>query len=146
MKAARRGFFPLDQQLKVNEKHWSEEVSRLTVWLSGLTEFASAAEILEKVGGIHTSSGSAWQRTQKWGERYRQAEEEERIEAGQVELRHGIVPGEAQDGKRMGVAMDGTMIHIRKEGWKEVIKIDYDHAANPPFQNGMSAKVRIYTK
>lgn len=104
----------------MNEKHWSEEVCRLTVWLSGLTEYASAAEILERVGGIHTSSGSAWKRTQKWGEAYRQAEEKERIGAGQVEMREGIVPGEAQEGQRMGVAMDGTMIHIREEGWKEV--------------------------
>ncbi len=104
----------------MNEKHWSEAVSRLTVWLSGLSEFASAAEILEKVGGIHTSSGSAWRRTQKWGEAYRQAEEKERVAADQVETRDGIVPGEAPEAKRMGVAMDGTLIHIRKEGWKEV--------------------------
>ena len=95
-------------------------MSRLTVWLSGLTEFASAAEILEKVGGIHTSSGSAWKRTQKWGEAYREAEEKERKAAEQVEMRQGIVAGEAQEAKRMGVAMDGCMIHIRKEGWKEV--------------------------
>ena len=51
---------------------------------------------------------------------YRQAEEKERVAAEQVETRHGIVPGEAQEAKRMGVAMDGTMIHIREEGWKEV--------------------------
>jgi hypothetical protein len=104
----------------LNEKHWSAEVSRLTVWLSGLTEFASAAEILEKVGRIHTSPGSTWQRTQVWGETYRQAEEKERVAAGQVETRQGIVPGEVQENQRMGVAMDGTMIQIRKEGWKEV--------------------------
>jgi hypothetical protein len=90
------------------------------VWLSGITEFASAAEILEKVGRIHTSAGSSWKRSQIWGEAYRQAEEKERLAAGQVELRGGIVPGEAQENQRMGVAMDGTMIQIRKEGWKEV--------------------------
>lgn len=95
-------------------------MSRLTVWLSGLTEFASAAEILEKVGRIHTSAGSTWKRTQTWGEAYRQAEEKVGMAARQVETQHGIVPGEAQENKRMGVSMDGTMIQIRKEGWKEV--------------------------
>ncbi len=43
-----------------------------------------------------------------------------RSAADQVEMRHGIVAPEGQDTKRMGVAMDGSMIHIRKEGWKEV--------------------------
>jgi hypothetical protein len=106
--------------LKLNEKHWSEEVSRLSVWLSGLTDYAEAAEILEKVGRIHTSASGAWNRTQKWGEIYRQIEEKERISAGQVELRNGVVPGEEQKDQRMGVSMDGFMIQIRKEGWKEV--------------------------
>jgi len=78
------------------------------------------AEILEKVGRIHTSSGSAWKRTQKWGEAYRQAEEKERSAAEQVEMRYGVVAPEEQGAKRMGVAMDGSMIQICEEGWKEV--------------------------
>lgn len=93
---------------------------RLSVWLSGLTEFASAAEILEQVGRIHTSSGSVWQRMQKWGQAYRQAEEREQTQAQSVDLRHGVVPGESAAAVRMGVGMDGVMIHIRQEGWKEV--------------------------
>jgi hypothetical protein len=94
-------------------------VSRLSVWLSGLTAFAGAAEILEKVGGIHTSSSSAWQRTQKWGEAYRCLEDQEQTHAQQVELRQGVVPGEKAEAQRMGVAMDGFMLQLRAEGWKE---------------------------
>ncbi|MDR3575452.1 MAG: hypothetical protein P4L50_16450, partial [Anaerolineaceae bacterium] len=41
-------------------------------------------------------------------------------QAGQVELSGGIVPGEASGKERLGVAMDGWMIHIRGEDWKEV--------------------------
>jgi hypothetical protein len=104
----------------LQEIHWSEAVSRLSVWLSGLTDFASAAEILERVGGIHTSSGSTWQRMQKWGEAYRQAERKEQTSAQTVELRQGIVPGERREAQRMGVGMDGFLIHLRQEGWKEV--------------------------
>lgn len=90
------------------------------MWLSGLTPYASAAEILEKVGRIHTSPGSVWQQMQRWGEAYRAAEEQERAHAQEVELCRGVVPGESQAGARLGVAMDGTLIHIRQEGWKEV--------------------------
>jgi transposase len=39
----KEGIFPLDQQLKLDESDWSEAVSRLTVWLRGLTAFARAA-------------------------------------------------------------------------------------------------------
>lgn len=104
----------------MNETHWSEAVCRLSVWLSGLTEFARAAEILEKVGRIHTSSGSVWQRMQKWGEAYRQAEERAQTRAQEIDLYQGIVPGESPEAMRMGVGMDGSLIHIRQEGWKEV--------------------------
>jgi hypothetical protein len=37
-----RGFFPLDQQLKVKGKQQSEGVSKLSVWLSGLVPFERA--------------------------------------------------------------------------------------------------------
>lgn len=72
------------------------------------------------MGRIHTSPGSVWQRLQKWGEAYRLAEEREQTRAQEVELRQGVVPGESQEAIRMGVGLDGILIHIRQEGWKEV--------------------------
>jgi hypothetical protein len=83
-------------------------------------DFASAAEVLGQVGRVHLSASSVWQQTQKWGEAYRQVEEQAQRQAGEVEMRNGVVLGEAQGGQRMGVAMDGCLIHIRDEGWKEV--------------------------
>lgn len=114
------GFFPLDQQLKVMGTRKSEGVSKLSVWLSGLVPFERAAEILERVGRMHTSRGSVWQQANLYGRKFQTEEQKVREAAQQVHLWQGIVPGEVQQDKRMGVAMDGGMIHIREEGWKEV--------------------------
>jgi hypothetical protein len=104
----------------LNDRHWSEEVAKLAVWLSGLVSFERAEEILAKVGQIHLSASSAWRQAQHWGAGFQRAEEKAQVEAGQVEMSGGIVPGELVGDKRLGVAMDGWMIHIRGEEWKEV--------------------------
>lgn len=104
----------------MNDRHWSGEVAKLAVWLSGLVSFERAEEILAKVGQIHLSDSSVWRQTQHWGAGFLQAEEQAQAQAGQVELRAGSVAGEASGEERLGVAMDGWMIHIRGEEWKEV--------------------------
>ena len=114
-----RGFFPLDQQLRVEGKQQSEGVSKLSVWLSGLVPFERAAEVLDQVGRIHTSRGSVWQQSSLWGSKFQAEEEKVQKMAAEVELRNGVVPGEEKVARRMGVSMDGGMIHIREEGWKE---------------------------
>jgi uncharacterized protein with PIN domain len=50
-----KGFFPLDEQLVLWEKHWSEQVAKQAVWLSGLVPFAQAEQIMREVGGIDIS-------------------------------------------------------------------------------------------
>jgi len=95
-------------------------VCQLAVWLSGLVSYERADEILAKVGGIHISSSSLWRRSQAWGQRFAQVEAQDQAQAAQVEVQAGIVPGEALRAERLGVAMDGWMILIRQEGWKEV--------------------------
>jgi hypothetical protein len=94
-------------------------VSRLAVWLSGLVPFAQAAEILEQVGQITCSRGTVWEQTKQWGEQFQAVEAKAQNLAGVVDLKNGVVPGEMQGHKRMGVSMDGGMINIRTEGWKE---------------------------
>jgi hypothetical protein len=94
-------------------------VSRLAVWLSGLVPFAQAAEILEQVGQITCSRGTVWEQTKQWGEQFQAVEAKAQNLAGVVDMKNGVVPGEMQGNKRMGVSMDGGMINIRTEGWKE---------------------------
>lgn len=90
------------------------------MWLSGQVPFADAASILEQVGHIHLSTTTLWRQTQDWGQAFQQAEETAQAQAKQVETRAGIVPGEAGSSQRLGVSMDGVMVHLRTEGWKEL--------------------------
>lgn len=100
------------------EKQWSEQVAKQAVWLSGLVAFDRAAEILQTVGQIAISSSSIWRRVQHWGARMRVVEARQQVKAYELET---LRPHDANRSLgKMGVAMDGTMIHIRTEGWKEL--------------------------
>ncbi len=117
----RCGLFPLDEQLKLVEKHWSEGLAKDAVWLSGIMDFEEAEEVLQRIGQVSISDSSIWRRAQEWGRRFREIVEAERIRANTLPeawwetLHRGSRPV-----GRMGVGMDGTMIHIRGEGWKEL--------------------------
>ena len=120
MKPASAGFFPLDQQLEVWDGHWSEQVAKLAVWLSGLVEFEAGAEILERVGQIPMSTSSVWRRVAVWGARGQAVATAQRAEATALPPRAELVTGEARASANQGVALDGAMVHIRAEGWKEL--------------------------
>jgi hypothetical protein len=138
-RSVRAGFFPLDQQLELTDPHWSDAVCKLAVWLSGLVSFKRADEILAKVGGIYISSSSIWKRSQQWGQRFVRVEQREQSQAEEVELQAGIVPGEVLGAERLGVSLDGFMILLRKEGWKEVkagcvFRVDQETVLDPATQ------------
>jgi len=116
---AERGFFPLDEQLQLREAHWSEGVARLVTWLDGQAAFREVAEVLERVGQIHISSSTTWREGQQWGEAFQQAEEHQAEQVNHLPSPAEIIAGETQGRERMGAAMDGAMLHILGEGWKE---------------------------
>ena len=43
-------FFPLNEQLGLKSRYWSERVLKLMVWMSGIVDYRTAEEILERVG------------------------------------------------------------------------------------------------
>jgi len=104
----------------LRERHWSEGVVEWMVWLSGLVPFGVAEEILQQVGRVGVSDSSLWRRVQEVGEKFKEQMEEERIRANVLEGRWGGPVERVEPKGRMGVAMDGCMIHIREEGWKEL--------------------------
>jgi hypothetical protein len=102
------------------EHHWSESVVKYAVWLSGLVTFAEATTILATIGEIPISTSSIWRRVAVWGLQCQALEATQRAASAAVPTReelNQIVPPEGQD---LGVAMDGGMVHIREEGWKEL--------------------------
>lgn len=94
-------------------------MARLSVWLSGLVPFEQAAEILIEVGQIATSTSTIWRLTDKWTEKMRILNQAEVAAAQALPCTLRQVGESVETTKRMGVAMDGAMINIRDEGWKE---------------------------
>ena len=93
---------------------------KLAVWLSGIVDYDKVEEILEKVGQISISDSSVWRQAQVWGAGFRDLMEAERIRSNLLPGRWGAPCKRAEPKGRMGVSMDGGMIHIRDEGWKEL--------------------------
>ena len=114
-------FFPLDQQLELWEKNWSEGIVKEAVWLSGtLASFEQAEEAFSRIGHISISDSTIWRRVEKWGERFERLEQQRQLEANQLAQRGQIGNPTPKLAQPMGVGIDGAKIHLRQEGWKEL--------------------------
>lgn len=112
--------FPLQSQLKQCDEGWSEGIARHAVWLGGLVSFEQAERILQEIGQVNISRCSIWQRSQVWGAKFKALEEAARATANALPEKWQPPSRAVEPDRRMGVAMDGLMVHIRKEGWKEL--------------------------
>lgn len=66
------------------------------------------------------SDSTLWRQTQVWGERAQAVAAADRTRANALPLRGQVVPGEAPGRERLAAALDGAMVNVRKEGWKEL--------------------------
>ena len=96
------------------EKQWSEQVAKQAVWLSGLVPYRQAAEILQTVGQIAISASSIWRRVQRWGSQMQTVEARQQVKAYELAEPRPHDPNRSLG--KMGVSMDGTMIHIPQKG------------------------------
>lgn len=101
-------------------ERWSDGLRQLAVWLDGLLTFERAESVLAKVGHLSMSDTTAWRQAQACGARAQALETVQRAAATAVPDRGQIVPGEAPSAERLAVAMDGGMLNVRGEGWKEL--------------------------
>jgi hypothetical protein len=95
-------------------------VAKLSVWLCGQVTAEHAETILEKLGGIVFSDSSIWRRVQTWGAQMQAQDTLERATANALPLQGSVAPPAQTLPKEMGVAMDGVMIPLRQEGFKEL--------------------------
>lgn len=115
------GFFPLDRQLELGGSRRSEGLAREIAYLSGsVSSFRLVSEILQRIGQLHISDSSVWRCVQEAGSRFQAVEAQERTRATALPEQWDPPSRAAVSDQRMGVAMDGAMVHIRDEGWKEV--------------------------
>jgi len=88
-------------------------------WLDGRLPYEVACEVLAEVGGVQVSTSSNWRIGQRWGGAFQAALAAEEV-AMKAQAREWSTPGGRPDPEqRMGLAMDGAMLHLRGEGWKE---------------------------
>ncbi len=125
------GFFPLDSQLHLRHG-WSEQVAQHAVWLLGQVDDDFAEQIFSKIGGLAISDTSLWRQQRHWGEQIRLQETRRAESANALPLRGQVGPTTLRDTPDRGVAMDGAMIFVRKEGWKELkVGCVFDIALQP---------------
>jgi hypothetical protein len=81
--------------------------------------YAEAAEVLQEIGGVWVAPSSGWRIAQEWGARFQAALAHAEVEQKAAARAWSTPGGRRADAQRMGVAVDGAMINIRGEGWKE---------------------------
>jgi hypothetical protein len=91
------------------------------VWVSGkANSYRAGEEVFQRIGHLTVSDSSIWRRAEKWGEVTKSEEEKRREKANSLPKREHFRRQVQSGPRRMGVGMDGTMVHIREEGWKEL--------------------------
>jgi hypothetical protein len=56
---------------------------------------------------------------ERWGEELKAVEQQLADKVQHLPSREEIIPGEAKKANRLGVGMDGAMLYVLGEGWKE---------------------------
>ncbi|MGB9578417.1 MAG: hypothetical protein ACPL3S_04030, partial [Halothiobacillaceae bacterium] len=88
------------------------------VWVSGIVPYAQAQEVMERIGHRRIPSWSLWKQTQRHGARLKAYVDRQQQRVG-VE-RVMLPPPGREYVRQQGVSMDGGMVNIRGEGWKEM--------------------------
>lgn len=95
-------------------------MAKYAVKYSAKMSYADATEALQELAQIEISENSVWRLTQEWGEALKRVEEKEAEQANTTieQPTPGQVAKKAD--VRMGSSIDGCMIYIRGEEWKEL--------------------------
>lgn len=117
MRPVEKVFFPLDKRWGLSSSQYSETLSKQMVWLSGLLPYGQVVQVFERVGHRQIPLSNVWRETQTQGERLRVEAERQRATVAPERM---VLADERSDHDRpKGVSMDGGMVNIRGEGWKE---------------------------
>ena len=91
----------------------------MLTWLDGQLPYERACEVLAELGGVAVSTSSNWRVAQRCGSAMQAVLAAEEV-ALKAQARGWSTPGgKPQPERRMGLALDGAMVNIRDEGWKE---------------------------
>lgn len=117
---AKGGPFPLDAQLGVAGQRCSEQVAKHAVWLIGQVDDDFAEQGFAKIGGLSLSDKTIGRQQGRWGEQIRVQEAAQAETASALPLRGQASPTTLHDAQDRGVALDGGVVFVRQEGWREL--------------------------
>jgi len=106
--------------LKQSRHVWSERLIERAVWLATRVPYRDDVGVVERFLGGHLSASSLGRLIQEYGGRLEAARVAEAGEEAALPQRGSVVPGEQREATRRGIGVDGALVHIRGEGWKEV--------------------------
>lgn len=113
-----QGSFSLDKQLGLKTTAYSQLIAEKMVWLSGMLPYEQCAAVFKEIGERFIPASSIWRQTQDYGERLQICVEQQRQ---QVSVERIVLPDSRYDhDQRKAVSMDGGMVNIRGEGWREL--------------------------
>jgi hypothetical protein len=97
---------------------YSDGLQKEMVWLCSQVPYEHGRQIAERLGGWHVPVGSLWNTTQRQGERLVKVVErqEETVSLERTAWENRLYAPQA----RKAVSMDGGMVNVRGEGWKEL--------------------------
>jgi hypothetical protein len=105
----RKGYYPIEQALKLsNQSRMSEQKEKQLVLLSVRLPYEEARKVYEELTGYSVGRMTAHRSVQRVGQKI----------CGKVSQAKGFKALKKTEGQKH-ITADGTMIHIRGEGWKE---------------------------
>jgi hypothetical protein len=114
VRTAEQVFFPLDKRWGLDASGYSPALKGQMVWLSGLLPYAQAEAVMQRIGNRTISDSSLWRAVERQGHQLLVDTEPTETEASPP------TPSEAPWYWGKTLSMDGGMVNIRQEGWREL--------------------------
>jgi len=141
------GLFPLDEQLYLGEHSWSPEtVKQIVRQGTEIPSHRRAAESFQAMTKIPLSKSSMGRLVTRYGHKIvvqQQAEAEATVKPPKREEIISPRQMPQPDSEVMAVSMDGAMLNIRGEGWKEVKTVCISAVETVPNPESGEAEVHL---
>ena len=113
------GTFPIHPDIRTTSRELIEEMGRQGKLYRLVQEAAEQDTVYKQRFAALLSSGEP-HIAKLSGEQFRQLDQARQQQVQSLPNRGQVITGQAKQNGRMGLAMDGAMVHVLDEGWKEL--------------------------
>jgi hypothetical protein len=115
--------------LELQHNSLSPLLARDAVWLSSLLPYEQAQQVLARIGGYTLPTTTLWDHTQRVGQNWLTTQQQRVVSVERTRWETDRYQAQG----RKSVSMDGGMVHVRGEGWKE-LKVGVVGTFLPPWE------------